>query len=79
MLDNDDDPVKAGAGDKAEGASGDVDTGNIKRNASPHTTFATPELASKPHGVPSAPAQAQPQSLPQTSKPLQDQMLVVKA
>ena len=55
ILDIDNDPVEAGAGDEAEGASGDVDTGNIERDVSPHTTFATPELASEPHGVPSAP------------------------
>lgn len=70
ILDNDD-PVKAGAGDKAEGASGDIDTGRTERDASLHNTFATSELASEPHGVPSAPAQAQPQTLPQSSKPLQ--------
>jgi len=97
MLDNDN-------SDEAEGASGDVDTGRIERDASLHDTFATSELAlaptestdasgpwydveegryteepapglgsSEPHGVPSAPAQAQPQTLPQSFKPLQNQ------
>ena len=56
ILDNDDDPVEAGAGDEAEGVSGDVDTRNIEQDASPHTIFTTPELASEPHGVSSAPA-----------------------
>jgi hypothetical protein len=73
ILDNDDDPDEAGAGDEAEGASSDVDTGSIERDASLHNTFATSELASEPHHVPPAPAQAQPQTLPQSSKPLQDQ------
>ena len=47
ILDNDD-LDEAGAGDEAEGASGDVDTGRIERDASPHNTFATSELASAP-------------------------------
>jgi hypothetical protein len=86
ILDNDDHPDKAGAGGQAEGASGKVDTGRIKLDASLHNTFATSELASAPietinasapwyesasglglceqHGEPSAPAQAQPQTLP---------------
>jgi hypothetical protein len=103
ILDGDD-PVEAGAGGEAEGASDDVDTGRIERDASLYNTFATSELASAPikstdasgpwydveegryteepvtgfgsseqHSVPSAPAQAQPQTLPQSSKPLQDQ------
>jgi hypothetical protein len=70
-LDNDDSD-DAGAGDKAEGASGDVDTGCIEQDASLYDTFATSELASELHGMPSASAQAQPQTLPQSSKPLQD-------
>ena len=46
-LDNDDlDDV--GAGDEAESASGDVDTGRIERDASLHNTFATSELTSTP-------------------------------
>jgi hypothetical protein len=72
ILDNDD-LVEAGARDEAEGASGDVDTGCIEQDTSLYNTFATSELASELHGVPSAPAQAQPQTLPQSSKPLQDQ------
>jgi hypothetical protein len=96
-LDNDDSD-DAGARDKAEGASGDVDTRCIEQDASLHDTFAILELAftstesidaSGPwyvveeptpglrscerHDVPSAPAQAQSQTLPQPSKPLQDQ------
>jgi hypothetical protein len=72
ILDNDDSD-DAGAGDKAEGASGDVDTGCIKQDASLYNTFTTSELASEPHSVPSASAQAQPQTFPQSSRPLQDQ------
>jgi len=93
----DDELDEAGTGDKAKGAFGDVDNRRIKRDASPHNTFATSELASGPtksidasgpwydveedryiegpyeqQGVPSAPAQDQPQTLPQSSKPLQD-------
>jgi len=95
---DDDDSDEAGAGDdEAEGASGDVDTGRIERDASLQNTE-TSELASAPtksidisgpwydveegcyeelapglgsseqHGVPSAPAQAQPQTLAQFSK-----------
>lgn len=71
-LDNDDSD-DASAGDKAEGASGDVDTGCIEQDATLYDTFATSELASEPRGVPSAPAQAQPRTLPQSSKPLEDQ------
>lgn len=44
----DDEPDEAGAGDGAEGASGDVDAGRIGRDASPHNTLATSELASGP-------------------------------
>ena len=73
ILDNDH-PVEAGAGNEAEGASGNGDTGHIERVASLHNTFATSELASEPHGVPSTPAQAQPHTLPQSFKPLQDQI-----
>jgi len=75
-----------------------VEPGHIGRDAGPHDTFATSELASGPaksidasgpwydveggryiewpceqQGVPSAPAQDQPQTVPQSSKPLQDQ------
>ena len=91
----DDESDEACAGDKAEGAIVDVDTGHIGRDASPYNTFTTSELASGPaksidtsgpwygvkegryveettpglgsheqHSVPSAPAQAQPQTLP---------------
>jgi hypothetical protein len=93
ILDNDDDLDEADARDEAEGASSDVDTRRIERDASLHNTFATSELASAPtesidasglwydvkegryieepapglgsceqHSVPSAPAQAQPQT-----------------
>ena len=55
ILDNDH-LVKAGAGNKAEGASGDGDTRHMKQVASLHNTFITSELASEPHGVPSTPA-----------------------
>jgi hypothetical protein len=97
MILDDDDSDEAGAGDEAEGASGDVATGRVERDASPHNTPATSELASRPtkssdasspwynveepaprlgpceqQGVPSAPAQDQPQILPQSSTPLQD-------
>lgn len=58
ILNNYNDLNEASAGDKAEGASGDVDTRNIKRDASLYNTFATLELPSEPHGVPSALAQA---------------------
>jgi hypothetical protein len=92
---NNDDLVKASARDKAKGASGDIDTRRIKRDASLHNNFATSELALGPtksintsgpwyevkegcyidepapglrpreqQGVPSALAQAQPQTLP---------------
>ena len=98
MILNDDESDEACAGDKAEGAIVDVDTGHIGRDASPYNTFTTSELASGPaksidtsgpwydveggryiewpceqQGVPSAPAQDQPQTVPQSSKPLQDQ------
>ena len=97
MILDDDESDEACAGDKAEGAIVDADTGHIGRDAGPHDTFATSELASGPaksidasgpwydveggryiewpceqQGVPSAPAQDQPQTLPQSSKPLQD-------
>ena len=62
-LDNNDSD-NAGAGDKAEGASGDVDTRCIEQDATLYDTFATSELVSEPHSVPSAPAQAEPQTLP---------------
>ena len=98
MILDDDDSDEAGAGDEAEGASGDVDTSRVERDASPHNTLATSELASGPtesidasdlwydveepaprlgpceqQGLPSALAQDQPQTVPQSSKPLQDQ------
>jgi hypothetical protein len=85
ILDNDDHLDEAGAGGQAKGASGKVDTGRIKLDASLYNTFATSELASAPtetidasalwyesasglgpckqYGEPSAPAQAQPQTL----------------
>jgi hypothetical protein len=47
ILDNDD-LDKAGAGDKAESASGDVDTRRIKQDVSLHNTFATSELTLGP-------------------------------
>ena len=89
MILDDDDSDEAGAGDEAEGASGGVATGRVERDASPHNTLATSELASRPtkssgasgpprlgpceqQGVPSAPAQDQPQIFPQSSTPLQD-------
>ncbi|TAQ85245.1 hypothetical protein B7494_g6427 [Chlorociboria aeruginascens] len=62
-----------GAGNEAEGTSGDGNTGHIEQVASLHNTFRASDLASEPHGVPSTPAQAQPHTLPQSSKPLQDQ------
>jgi hypothetical protein len=48
ILDNNDDPDKAGAGDEAEGAFGDVDTERTKQDASLHNTFLTLELALAP-------------------------------
>lgn len=62
-LDNDDSD-DAGAGDKTEGASGDVDPGWIEQDATLYDTFATSELATEPHGGPSDPAQAQPRPSP---------------
>jgi hypothetical protein len=44
ILDNELD--EAGTGDKAKGAFSNVDNGRIKRDASPHNTFTTLELAS---------------------------------
>lgn len=72
ILDNND-PGEAGAEGVAEAASVDVDTGSIEWGASLHNIFATSELASEPHGVPSAPTQAQPKTVPKSSKPLQNQ------
>ncbi|KAH6704184.1 hypothetical protein BKA61DRAFT_183702 [Leptodontidium sp. MPI-SDFR-AT-0119] len=100
---DDDDADNIGAGNEAEGAFGDIDTGRIGRDASPHI-FATSELAPTPTefigasgpwydveeacyvdepapeprpreqiGAPSTLAQAQPQTLSQSSTPLQDQ------
>ena len=48
MILNDDESDEACAGDKAEGAIVDVDTGHIGRDASLYNTFATSELASGP-------------------------------
>jgi hypothetical protein len=48
MILDDDELDEAGTGHKAEGTSGDVDTGRIGRDASPHNTLATSELASGP-------------------------------
>ncbi|KAF8847684.1 hypothetical protein BDZ45DRAFT_754641 [Acephala macrosclerotiorum] len=45
---DDNDSNEAGAVDEAEGTSGDVDAVRIERDASPHNTFATSELASGP-------------------------------
>jgi hypothetical protein len=96
ILDNDDDPDEAGAVGQAEGASGEVDTRRIERDASLYNSLPTSELASastesidapgtwyieepapglgsyEQHGVPPAPAQAQPKTLPQSSTLLQD-------
>ncbi|PVH68898.1 hypothetical protein DL98DRAFT_542042 [Cadophora sp. DSE1049] len=44
---DDDDADNTGAGNEAEGAFGDIDTGRIERDASPHI-FATLELAPTP-------------------------------
>ncbi|OBT61722.1 hypothetical protein VE03_09200 [Pseudogymnoascus sp. 23342-1-I1] len=49
------------------------DAGPIEQNVALYDTFVTSKLASEPHGMPSAPAQAQPQTLPQSSKPLEDE------
>jgi hypothetical protein len=105
ILDNDDDIDEADTGGEAEGASSDVDSEHIERDASLHDPFATSELASAPtelidasgpsydaeedryieeppdpglgpheqHSGPSVPAQAQSQTLPQSSAPQQDQ------
>jgi len=48
ILDIDDDLDEADAEDEAEGASSDIDTGRLERDASLHDTFATSELASTP-------------------------------
>jgi len=45
-LDNDDDLDKARARGQAEGASGEVDTGRIKLDASLHNSLLTSERAS---------------------------------
>jgi hypothetical protein len=105
ILDNDDDLDDADTGGEAEGASSDINTEHIERDASLHDPFATSELALAPtepidasgpwydveedryieeppapglgpyeqHSVPSVPAQAQSQTLPQSSAPQQDQ------
>ena len=64
MILSNDHPIEASARNEAEGPSGDGDTRYIERDASLHNTFTTSELASKPHGVPSTPVQAQPQTIP---------------
>jgi hypothetical protein len=105
VIINDDESDEADTGDEAEGVSGDVETGCIERDPSPHNTLATPELASgstesidasgpwfdveegchveepasrlgscEQQDVPSTPAQNQPQTLLQSSQPLQDQI-----
>jgi hypothetical protein len=51
MILDDDDSDEADAGDETEGASGDVDTGHIEWDASPHNTFAISELASASHAT----------------------------
>jgi hypothetical protein len=48
MILDDDDSDKACAGDEAECATGDVDTGRVERDASPHNTLVTSELALEP-------------------------------
>jgi hypothetical protein len=48
ILNNDDNPAKAGAGIQAEGASGKVDARRMKLDASLHNTFPNLELASAP-------------------------------
>jgi hypothetical protein len=48
MILDDDDSDKACAGDEAEGAIGDVDTGRVERDASPHNTLITSELELEP-------------------------------
>jgi hypothetical protein len=57
ILDNGDSD-DASARDEAEGASSDIDNGCIEQDASLYDTFIISELASKPHGMPSASAQA---------------------
>jgi hypothetical protein len=48
MILDDDDSDKAYAGDKAKGAISDIDTGRIKRDASPYNTLITLELELEP-------------------------------
>jgi hypothetical protein len=49
ILDNDDDDLdEADAGGEAEGASSDVDTGRLERDASLRNNFLSLELASAP-------------------------------
>jgi len=48
MILDDDDSDKACAGDEAKGAIGDIDTGRVERDASPHNTLVTLELALEP-------------------------------
>lgn len=45
MIVDDDESDDAGVRDKAEGASGDVDIGRVRQDASPHNTLTTSELA----------------------------------
>jgi hypothetical protein len=98
ILDIDNDLDEADIENEAEGASSDIDTGRLERDASVYDIFATSELASAPiesidasgpwydveeghyidepapgleprkqRSIPPAPAQAQPQTLPQSS------------
>ena len=48
MILDDDESDEADTGDEAEGASIDIETKHIKRDPSPHNTFATSEPASGP-------------------------------
>ena len=48
MILDDDDLNKAYIRDEAEGAISDINTGRVERDASPHNTFVTSELALKP-------------------------------
>ena len=89
MILDDNDSDKACAEDEAEGTISDVDTGRVERDASPHNTVITLELALRPvtsidasprlgfceqQGVLSAHTQDQTQILPQSSTPLEDQI-----
>lgn len=74
ILDNSHHAIEGSAGNEAGDAFSDCDTGHIKRVASLHNTSTTSELTSKPQSVPFTPTQAQPHTLPQSFKPLQDQI-----